>query len=71
MVTLEVTVTFDESLLVSVTVTPVGGAGAGSVMANGMDWLRPRLTFDGKEIAPPLTAFTVAVESAMFGSELA
>lgn len=68
--TLEVTETA-ELPLVKVTVTPVAGAGAGKEIVNGVDWPRPRLMFEGREIAPALTMFTVAVESAMFGKELA
>jgi len=68
--TLDVTETA-ELLLVNVTVTPVAGAGVGREIANGVDCPSPRLTFAGIEMTPPLTMFTVAVESAIFGRELA
>ena len=57
-----VTVTFEASLLFSVTVTPPAGAGAGRVTVNGADW--PNLTgvLAGDLIAP--VTFTAAVAKA-------
>ena len=59
------------SLLVSVTITPSGGAGVGKVMPMGADWLGPTVTFDAKMIVPALTTVTVADVSATLGRALA
>ena len=59
------------SLLVSVTITPSGGAGVGKVTAMGADWLGPTVTFEARVIVPALTTVTVADVSATLGRALA
>jgi hypothetical protein len=63
------TVTFVVSLLLSVTVTPPAGAGAGKVTVSAADC--PRFTLMlGILIAPALCTITEAVASGIFGSAL-
>jgi hypothetical protein len=47
-----VTVTFDGSLLTSVTVTPPAAAGADKFTGNGIDWPGAKVTFAGRLIDP-------------------
>jgi hypothetical protein len=56
-------VTFEASLLLSVTVTPPEGAGVPKTMENATDWLGPTVTFVGSNIAPGSTTVTLAVTS--------
>jgi hypothetical protein len=64
-------ITFVESLLLSVTVTPPVGAGVPRVTAKATDWVGPTVTLDGKEMVPGATMVMLAVVSGMFGEELA
>ena len=67
-----VTLTFDGSLLASVTVMPPAGAAAGKVIENATDWPSPTLPLDDTWIAPPgLATVTLAVVSATLGRALA
>jgi len=54
-----------------VTVTPLGGAGEGSVTASDTDWPRLTVVFGGSPIPLGLCTLTVAVASEMSGSALA
>ena len=65
------TVTFVVSLLLSVTVTPPAGAGAGKVIVNAVERFGPTVTLEGRTMVPALTTVTLAVVSAIFGSALA
>lgn len=66
-----VTVSFELSLLASVTVTPPDGAGVPNVTGNGADWFGPTVRFAGRLMLPGLTTIAVAVTSATNGSALA
>jgi len=48
------TVSFDVSLLASVTVTPPAGAGPGRVTGKGFDWPGDTVALDNSPIAPEL-----------------
>ena len=65
------TVTFVVSLLLSVTVTPPVGAGAGRLIVNAVERFGPTVTLEGRTMVPALTTVTLAVVSAIFGSALA
>jgi hypothetical protein len=64
-------VTFVESLLLSVTVTPPVGEGVPSVTAKAADWVGPTVTLDGRVMVPGATTVTLAVVSGMSGEALA
>ena len=66
-----VTLTFDGSLLASVTVMPPAGAAAGSVIGNATDWPSPTLALDDTRMVPGLTTVTLAVVSPTLGRALA
>jgi hypothetical protein len=66
-----VTVTFEESLEDSVTVTPPAGAAADRVTVNGVDWPSPTVALVGRRTCPKGMTVTLAVVSAMFGKRLA
>ena len=57
-----VIVTFDESAVVSVTVTPPMGAAVAKVTANGTDCPGDSTTLDGRPMIPPLAAGVLVSE---------
>src|SRR3989442_15360757 len=65
------TLTFEISLLDSVTVTPPDGAGVGKVTGKGVESPGPTVIFDCRPIVPALSTVTAAVASAMSGRALA
>jgi len=67
----ELTETFEGSLLVRVSVIPVGGAGEPSVMASPAVWPSGIERLDGTVMAPRSTTLTVAAVSGSAGRELA
>lgn len=60
-------VNIEVSLLVSVTVTPPGGAGAGSVTCMAVDWPSPTVTPEGSDRLPGELTVAVAVALVTFG----
>jgi hypothetical protein len=65
------TVNLVVSLLLSATVTPLGGAADGRVIAKGTDWFGPTVMPDANAMVPALTTVTTADVSAILGRALA
>jgi hypothetical protein len=65
------TATFVGSVLLSATVTPSEGAGAGNVIFKSVDWPGPNVTVEGNPMVPALMTVTAAVVSAIIGTALA
>jgi hypothetical protein len=61
------TVNIEVSLLASVTITPPGGAAAGSVTCMAVDWPSPTVTPEGSERLPGELTVTVAVALVTLG----
>jgi hypothetical protein len=57
-------VAFVESLLVKVIVSPLGGAGAVRVMANGRDWFGLTVRLPGRPMVPEGAPALVSVKAA-------
>src|SRR5215813_13394751 len=64
-------VTLEGSLLVSDSVTPPGGAGAGSETDSPVDWPRPTEILDGRLMVPRSITVILAVVSGNAGGALA